>query len=77
MTKEELMVDLMLQNKRMEAALRKIARWRDEFPPTGRTWDDGSPMSYGACFGSNGERDYMRQVALDALASQLHTPEDR
>ena len=53
--------------ERMEAALRKIARWHKEFPPSGRTWEDGQPMSYGAAFGSNGERDYMRQVALNAL----------
>lgn len=50
-------------------ALQKIARWHDEFPATGKTWDDGTPMSYGAANGSNGERDYMRQVALDALAA--------
>ncbi len=50
-------------------ALTKIARWHGEFPDTGRTWDHGTPMSYGAAFGSNGERDYMRQVALDVLAA--------
>jgi hypothetical protein len=53
----------------LAAALQKIARWHGEFPATGRTWADGSPMSYSACFGSNGERDHMRQVALDALAA--------
>lgn len=52
----------------MRVALQRIARWHKEFPPTGQMWDDGSPMSYSAAYGSNGERDYMRQVALNALA---------
>lgn len=57
----------------LEAALRKIARWHDEFPQTDRFWDDEhtQPKSYAAAFGSNGERDFMRQVALDALAPPL------
>lgn len=57
---------------RMEKALRKIARWHNEFPSTGRFWDEPTnarPMSYGAAYGSNGERDYMRQIALNALAA--------
>lgn len=55
------------------AALAKIEKWHGEFPPTGRAWDDSKPltpdneMSYGACNGSNGERDYMRAVARAAL----------
>ena len=56
-------------NSRMLAALRRIERWFGEFPPTGQQWDDGSPMSYFACYGSNGERDYMRSVARDAIAA--------
>lgn len=55
------------------AALRTIEAWK--LPPTGKFWPntDGSntdsdrPMSYGACYGSNGERDYMRAVARQAL----------
>jgi hypothetical protein len=63
--------------RKAEAALQKIARWHGEFPDTGRKWDDGTPMSYGACVGSNGERDYMRQIALDALvAAPDSTPTD-
>lgn len=50
------------------AALAKIEKWFGEFPETGRKWDDGEPMSYSATFGSNGERDYMRQVAREALS---------
>ena len=55
------------------AALTRIEKWHGEFPPTGRAWDDDKPisadnpeMSYGACNGSNGERDYMRAVAKAA-----------
>lgn len=55
--------------KTLRAALERIAKWFGEFPDTGRTWDDGSPMSYAACYGSNGERDYMRQIARVALES--------
>jgi len=50
----------------LRKSLQTIAHW--ELPATDKTWDDGLPMSYGACYGSNGERDYMRQIALDALA---------
>jgi hypothetical protein len=59
---------------RMRAALQRIARWHGEFPATGRHWDEPEntrPMSYSACYGSNGERDYMRQVALDALGPNV------
>lgn len=51
----------------MRAALQKIARWHNEFPTA--LDRDGKPCSYGLAYGSNGERDYMRQVALDALAA--------
>lgn len=54
----------------LENALKKIARWHGEFPSTGLTWADGSPRNYINAYGSNGERDYMRQVALDALAAK-------
>ena len=60
-----------------EAGLRKalevIREWT-AFPPSGRFWRNGDgtisarPMPYGAAFGSNGERDFMRQVARAALA---------
>jgi hypothetical protein len=51
-------------------ALERIARWHGEFPETGQFWDDEKtrPISYGAALGSNGERDFMRKVASDALA---------
>lgn len=49
-------------------ALERIARWFGEFPATGRTWSNGSPVSYFACYAANGEREYMRSVARAALA---------
>lgn len=54
---------------RLQKALQRIAKWFGEFPETGRHWDDekASPMSYSACWGSNGERDFMRKLAQDAL----------
>lgn len=60
---------LTAERDRMKAALSRIAKWFGEFPETGRTWSntDPTPMSYGACFGSNGERDFMRKIASDAI----------
>ncbi len=54
---------------RMREALERIARWHGEFPETGKFWDEEKtrPMSYATAYGSNGERDFMRQLALDAL----------
>lgn len=53
-------------------ALERIERWFGEFPPSGRFWDEGDgrrEMSYGVAFGSNGERDFMRAVARQTLAT--------
>ncbi len=50
-------------------ALEQIQRW-DGFPPTGKTWEgSGEPVSFSVCYGSNGERDFMRNVANKALAA--------
>lgn len=57
---------LQAHNSELAAALVHICEW--SLPDTGRKWGDGSPMSYGACYGSNGERDYMRKIAATALA---------
>lgn len=54
----------------LEKALSRIAKWFGEFPVTGDSWADGTPVSYGAAFGSNGERDYMRSIASAALKSR-------
>jgi len=50
-------------------ALEKIDNW--EMPETGQFWDKEctQPMSYAACYGSNGERDHIISVARAALAT--------
>ena len=55
--------------QKYRTALHKIAKWFGEFPDTSRFWDEEKtkPMSYCACFGSNGERDFMRKIAAEAL----------
>lgn len=56
--------------ERLREALTRIAKWHGEFPATGLFWDEPAntrPMSHSAAFGSTGERDYMRQVAAQAL----------
>ena len=57
------------QNEILKKALRRIEKWFDEFPPTGRYWDhdETDEMSYTAAYGSNGERDYMMGIASEAL----------
>lgn len=58
--------ELVAQRTELLAALERIERWFGEFPAvTGR---DGNPSRYGVEYGSNGERDYMRGVARDAIA---------
>lgn len=49
-------------------ALQKVMEWK--MPVTGQFWDkDGKePMSYAAAFGSNGERDYIKSIANDAIS---------
>jgi hypothetical protein len=59
----------------LRGALERIERWFGEFPQTGQTWNDGSEMSYAACFGSNGERDFMRDIARAALSSSISNAE--
>lgn len=59
-------------NAQMLEALKRIERWFGEFPETGDFWDapeNTRPMSYGAAYGSNGERDYMRGVARAAITA--------
>ena len=81
----DLAAELAAANAR-EAGLRKalevIREWT-AFPPSGRFWRNGDgtisarPMPYGAAFGSNGERDFMRQVARAALAAENQRLRDR
>ena len=59
--------------ERLRAALQRIACWYGEFPSTGKYWDEEKtlPMGYDAAYGSNGERDFMRKVARDALTPNV------
>lgn len=56
---------------KLENALKRIEKWDGEFPDTGKFWDDDKtrPTSYATENGSDGERDYMRSVAREALSS--------
>lgn len=54
------------REKRLEDALKTIIEWED-FPLTDQTWGNGKRMSYSVVYGSNGERDYMREIARKAL----------
>jgi len=60
---------LQAENAKLRAALQRIEKWFGEFPETGKYWDSQClrPMSYLACYGSNGERDFMREIARKAL----------
>lgn len=49
----------------LEGALELIAEWR--MPRTGLYHPDGSEQSYGWANGSNGEREFVRDVAKAAL----------
>ncbi len=68
---------LVIQRESLRGALRRIEKWYGEFPDTGKFWEntDGTisdrPMSYGACNGSNGERDYMRGIARKVLGESV------
>lgn len=53
--------------KRLRATLQSIWNW--EMPETGDVWEDGTPMSYAAAYGSIGERRVIRNKAADALAA--------
>lgn len=54
--------------QRLEDTLRTIADWRaDQLPRIPYSDDPTKTMSYGAAYGSNGERDYFRKLALEAL----------
>ncbi len=50
-------------------ALVRVADW-NSFPLTGKKTESGREESFGSLHGSNGERDFMRQLALDALAGK-------
>lgn len=53
-------------NEELVNALQIIADWK--LPESGKSWDDDTPMSYEAAYGSNGARDFIRSVAEQALS---------
>jgi len=61
------------REERLETALKRIAKWFDEFPPTNQFWDETKerPMSYASCYGSDGEREFMRDLAKKALEGSI------
>ncbi|RZK44593.1 MAG: hypothetical protein EOO61_03300 [Hymenobacter sp.] len=64
---EELEV-LHMEIFRLRSALEFVQAWK--FPETGLFWDDEKtlPMSYGAAYGSKGERNYMKAYIAKVLA---------
>ena len=67
LTQRSEMEKLKEENRCLKTALGRIAKWFGEFPPSGAFLSDGTPISYGSEFGSDGERDFMRKIASDAL----------
>lgn len=64
--------------EKVKTILERIVRWHGEFPETGAFHgnDTSRPISYAAAYGSNGERDYMRGLAaqaLDLIAAPSHS----
>lgn len=57
------MESILLENRKMRKALDFIEKW--ELPKVKD--NEGGLYSYGAMKGSNGERDYIRDVAREAL----------
>ena len=55
--------------------LQQIADWK--LPETGKYYDaeQQHPMSYEMCYGSNGAREYIRNLAQDALSLLTASPE--
>jgi hypothetical protein len=64
---EEKTAEILMCVKELKKALTLISEWN--LPESGLFWDkeQKDPMSYGTAFGSNGERDYFKQVAQTAL----------
>lgn len=62
---QEYVAKLQRRDLQRVTALRRIAKWHDEFPEVAD--HEGIMRSYGFMRGSNGERDFMRKIAQDAL----------
>jgi len=77
---DELLGEKQLLIEKLRDALTTVKKWK--FPETGKFWDEDKPfpkekMSYGAAYGSNGERDYMKGIASEALSSAFKRPKTR
>lgn len=64
MNTQQALENLIREHQTMKAALQRIERWFGEFPDVNQ---DGKPVPYGIARGSNGERDFMREIAREAL----------
>lgn len=53
--------------ERAAGKLRQVVRWHGEMPATGYHNANGTDASFGAAFGANGERDFMRALVSSAL----------
>jgi hypothetical protein len=73
MNEAERIEELEAENQRYRATLERIERW--QFPATGKFHEDGTPKRWAYCYGSNGERDYMRRIAREALAATEAAPD--
>ena len=51
--------------RKLENALMDIMDWK--LPVTGEFWPSGNPVSYEAYHGSQGAKDYIREIARRAL----------
>ena len=63
-------------NKEFLEALEKIMKW--ELPETNEFWDEDKkrPMSYESCYGSNGARDYIKNIAYSAISNKQKQTKD-
>lgn len=57
-------LSILLENRKMRFALQRIEKWHGEFPSASF---QGREVSYALAYGSNGERDFMRNIATEAL----------
>ena len=65
MTTQQALENLIREHQTMKAALQRIERWFGEFPDV--PGQDGKLVPYGIALGSNGERDFMREIARESL----------
>lgn len=64
----DVLKDDILNIERYKNALKRVEEW--VMPETGKFYDDNGkkiPLSYSYCYGSNGERDYIKNIARNAL----------